>query len=284
LNPAVCRRRFVSAGDAVIYSGGGNLVPEYRSCRRFLEHCLRVGVSAAIILPHTIRGYDSLLARLDRRFTIVCRDADSLQGVRNTRTRATTLLAPDMALRLDVERLERRCAQPSVIAAFARDLMLSAKFVDYWLWRRSLGGLQICPGSTINIIRADVEAVSGAAGDARWDISNLYASAFRSRNEADFIARDMLAFVRRAGAVRTNRLHVGIAAALVGRRVSLLDNSYGKVSAVYDTSLRHINGVSFEGLIRAATTPQSVRPGTHRSALLSALYGYRTKILNNRLQ
>jgi exopolysaccharide biosynthesis predicted pyruvyltransferase EpsI len=49
----------------------------------------------------------------------------------------------------------------------------------------------------------------------------------------------------RATAIRTNRLHVGIGAALLGKQVELSDNSYGKIKAVYAASLSCFPRVSF---------------------------------------
>jgi exopolysaccharide biosynthesis predicted pyruvyltransferase EpsI len=47
--------------------------------------------------------------------------------------------------------------------------------------------------------------------------------------------------------VATDRLHVGIGAALLGKTCRLHDNSYGKNRAVYDHSIRnHFPAVVFE--------------------------------------
>ena len=43
----------------------------------------------------------------------------------------------------------------------------------------------------------------------------------------------------------TKRLHAGVAGALMGRQVTLMDNSYGKISAIYETSLQGLSGVEF---------------------------------------
>ena len=55
LRPAFGTTRTVAAGDAVIYGGGGNFVPEYTSCAEFLERCLAVNVASALVMPQTIR-------------------------------------------------------------------------------------------------------------------------------------------------------------------------------------------------------------------------------------
>ena len=258
LAPRVSRRQFVRRGDTVLYAGGGNLVPEYQSCARFLERCLRVGVRAAVVLPQTIRGHEALLRELDGRFTLACRDETSLERVRATGTRAVVVSAPDLALGIDVDALFARCARLDVRAAFARDLALQRNLVAYGRWRRQLHALAAEMPRTAHIIRTDVESVPGVQGKAAWDVSNLYVSNFRPRSESDFVSRDYLRFVARAEKVVTNRLHAGVAAALMGRSVTLLDNSYGKIRAVYETSLRNVPGVEFR-------TGDGTQPATSRT-------------------
>jgi exopolysaccharide biosynthesis predicted pyruvyltransferase EpsI len=244
IRPIVIRTRNISADDVVIYSGGGNLVPEYVDCKKFLERCSNVGVRSALILPHTIRGHEELLSRLDARYTIACRDDASLERVRASAPRANAIAAPDMALRLDVDLLNARCGEPRVRARLFKDLISNGNLPRYLLWRRALAGLEVPKDGSISVIRTDVEATS-SLGTREWDVSDLYGSPFRSRAECDFVARDLLAFMRRARWVRTNRLHAGIAAALVGCQVTFQDNSYGKIRAVYETSLKDVSTIAF---------------------------------------
>jgi exopolysaccharide biosynthesis predicted pyruvyltransferase EpsI len=49
-------------------------------------------------------------------------------------------------------------------------------------------------------------------------------------------------------AVVTNRLHIGIAGVLLGKRVQLYDNSYGKIRDVYQSSLKGCALVTFDGV------------------------------------
>lgn len=246
LRTTVIKTRELRAGDTAIYAGGGNFVPEYRSCARFLRHCLKVGVQSALVLPHTIRGHDSLLHDLDDRFVLVCRDFASLDRVQASGTKAQIMMAPDMALRLDVRRLFARCDEPIVRKAFTRDMMLNLGLPAYRRWLRRLAKLGEPSGSTpFEVIRADAEASRDVVGSPDHDVPDFYGSKFRSRNECDFVSRDMLVFFSKAEHVVTNRLHVGVAAALMGVRVTYLDNSYGKIRAVYEATMRDIPGVEF---------------------------------------
>jgi exopolysaccharide biosynthesis predicted pyruvyltransferase EpsI len=245
LSPVLTRASELGPGDIAIYAGGGNLVTEYQDCARFLERCLRSGVRRALVLPQTVRGHEPLLQRLDQRFTIACRESESLDRVRQTGTHAKLIFAPDLALRIDVPRLLRRCQELPARAQLMKDLTLSRRLPAYLKWRSRLLRLAMECRSTMHIIRTDAEAVAGVEGQARWDVSGLYWSEFTSRSEVEFVTRDLLLFVQSAREVVTNRLHAGVAAALVGRRVTYTDNSYGKIRAVYNSSLKSLDGISF---------------------------------------
>lgn len=242
--PLVTRTRDVSGGDIALYAGGGNLVPEYQDCARFLERCLAVKIKQALVLPHTVRGHQSLLERLDQRFTLVCRDAESLSWVRHCAPRARAFFAPDMALRLDIPRLFAWCERPANKTRFLLYSAGSGTLLKYRRWRTAADRLQPRDG-VLRIFRTDVEAVAAFKGPSQLDLSQLYGSHFRHRLESDFVSRDFLSVLIRAHEVHTNRLHVGIGAALLGRQVRLADNSYGKIKAVYDASLSDLESVSF---------------------------------------
>lgn len=243
--PRFARTRGIRSGDAVVYSGGGNLVPEYDNCRDFLEKCLEVGVARALVMPHSIRGHEALLKRLDERFTLVCRDRESFARVQAAGTRAELMLAPDMALYLDPDRLFERCRAYAQTGIWAR-LLRHGQVFAYLRWRRALRRLRPEPGQSVSVLRADAEATLAEPGDAAGDISNFYGSKYRFRAESDLVSCEMLELLEPAGLVRTNRLHVGLAAAVMGCEVRYRDNSYGKIRALYDAWLSDVPTIRFE--------------------------------------
>lgn len=232
-------------GDSVIYSGGGNLVPEYTNCRDFLERCLQVGVSRAMVLPHSIRGHHDLLRRLDSRFTLVCRDQDSVQRVMATGTKATVMFAPDMALYIDVQRLFDLCDSYRGIQLWTR-FVRNRQLHKYIRWQVALRRLRPTTRSSLTVLRTDAEATLANPGDPMGDLPSFYGSQYKFREEFDLVSRDLLGILKAASSVRTNRLHVGVAGALVGCEVTYFDNSYGKIRALYDAWLSHIPTVKFE--------------------------------------
>jgi exopolysaccharide biosynthesis predicted pyruvyltransferase EpsI len=242
VSPLVSRTPELAGGDTALYAGGGNLVPYYSDCAQFLERCLAVGVQRALVLPHTIRGHADLLGRLDARFTLVCRDADSLAWVKDRAPRAQAFFAPDMALRLDVPRLFGWCERRANRMRFLIDSARFGTGVRYRRWR--VAAAQLRPvNNVLTVFRTDVESVAAFSGSQAQDLSRLYGSNYRYRLDADYVSRDFLQVLLHAGVVRTNRLHVGIGAALLGKQVQFVDNSYGKIRAVYESSLSHLENV-----------------------------------------
>lgn len=244
LRPRVVPAARVPKGASAIYSGGGNLTPDYHDCADFLERCMSVGVKEAVVLPHTIRGHAKLLHRLDERFTLICRDQASLEWC-NSITRAETMFSHDLALLLDVRRLLGRCRGLVPLTSLIISTSKARHLRSYLRWRRYTRSVQPVNG-TLQVFRADVEAVAGHPGNRLEDIPGAYYGEFIDRVENDFVAKDMLEVIERAGVIVTNRLHVGIAGALLGKRVLLFDNSYGKNRDVYHSSLKDCALVSFD--------------------------------------
>ena len=246
LRPRVVSAARVSKGASVIYAGGANLTPYYQDCGRFLRRCMAVGVKEAVVLPHTIRGHVELLQQLDERFTLVCRDLPSLEWCTTTARAARTMFSDDLGLRLDVRSLQRRRTGIVPFTALIIRAGRARRFRRYMRWRRYTRSVQPVNGK-LQVFRADVEAVSSHPGDRLQDISGAYLSEYLDRVEHDFVATDLLDTVGRADVIATNRLHIGIAGVLLGKRVQLYDNSYGKFATCIQSSLKGCALVSFDG-------------------------------------
>ncbi len=67
LQPGICSQSDVAAindFDLVLFGGGGNLVPYYKSGIEFLRFAARLG-KQIVVLPHTTFGYESALIEID---------------------------------------------------------------------------------------------------------------------------------------------------------------------------------------------------------------------------
>jgi exopolysaccharide biosynthesis predicted pyruvyltransferase EpsI len=224
-----------TAGRVVVCSGGGNLVPMYRDVCDFLS-THHSGCRRLILLPHTVRGHENLLARLGSNVTLLCRDQGSVEHVRRHAPRAHGLEAHDIALHLDVRAVlaeARWRFLPLVSSPSQARRNLRRRWRGLKYDRRNADQPRV-----LSAFRTDVESAGRELPAANFDVSVEYVSDDMSPVLAFEATYRMLAFLDRYATVHTDRLHVAILSALLDKRVMLHDNSYGKNSAIYEHSMR----------------------------------------------
>lgn len=219
-----------TAGGVLIAGGGGNLVDLYANMRDFLTP-RHAAASRVVLLPHGVRGHGDLIAEFGPHVDVICRDPVSEAYVREHARRCSVLLMHDMALALDVSSLPRmdwprRAPSPEQVRR-------------YWLhrWRVSRAPRPADP-AVLNAFRLDEESAGGALPSDNIDVSRLLAAGVFPEFIAFRVVRDLLGAVDAAAVVNTDRLHVCIAALLIGKEVNFYDNSYGKNRSVYEFSLK----------------------------------------------
>jgi exopolysaccharide biosynthesis predicted pyruvyltransferase EpsI len=231
--------------DAVlVYGGGGNLVPQYTQCARFLsahlEHAMKV-----VILPHTIAEHGDLLSRFGSNVDVICRERISYEYVREAASSARVWLMHDMALTLDPEEIlanpgwrESRVARPreGKVRPATRRYRLRRLGADVGLLASRLAGRP----ATLDCFRRDWERTSVRIPWRNVDLSTAtpYDRTMAHRSSAEATAFELFRYLDRFEVINTNRLHVGIAGALLGKRVRFAPNAYWKNEAVYRHSLR----------------------------------------------
>lgn len=222
----------IRSGDHVLVGGGGNLVHYYNKVRQILLTCLSQGVAKCILLPHTVRGHEDLLAQLDARFSIMCRDQASLDWVRLHAPHAHAVLARDLVLELDIVALERKTATWEHRWALMRD----RQWLKGWFrWKRAVYRVKPDASGTLTILRFDVESLHQGRTRRRYDLMRYKGLSYISPS-VDETTMDLIRNFRRAERVITDRLHVSLLATMLGKPVCLLENSYGKLSAVWETA------------------------------------------------
>lgn len=234
LRPLLSRPANFEGGAAVILGGGGNLVPFYSDIRLALDCCLKKGVKKCLLLPHTIRGHEELLSRLDARFTLCCRDMSSFEHVARHARHADRLLADDMALSLDIGRLSERTAslRHRISLHFDRDWRKGRK-----KWRQALNLCRPDNEGLLKIIRSDRERIDPEGGPEALDLPHHFRVMLGGRAGCEQVAFDLIHHLKPSKKIVTNRLHIAIAAILLGVDLEVIDNTYGKLSAVLDFSL-----------------------------------------------
>jgi len=204
-------RESVRAGDIVVYGGGGSLVPLYKGgvdCLRFLSslNC------RVFVLPHTVRGHEDFWASA-HGFTAFCRDKASLDYLGEF-AGVEAIAAHDMATGLDL----------------SADPFTAVRNLRAWHVKNETS-------STLLAFRGDGESGSIRAGRS-LDVSDLAHPPLSSVESIYAHATFFLSVIAAYGAVETDRLHISIAAGLLGIPTALHDNNYGKNAAVFEQTLR----------------------------------------------
>ena len=267
-------------GTTLVYGGGGLLAGGW-DYTPLMELVLQPQWGRVVILPHSLRGCDDLLERMDGRFTVFCREQASLAYCRARNTAAHFELAHDMALYTDtaaqpeLEDLLRQYPRPCIFTRMAERLFAkegaSIRLSHFYRKThermnrhlrerlyRGAGGAKLA-----FFMRADGEAAPGMAetlppGAVAMDIARYGGGNCRLRHLNRLGVLQMWHCMRQADIIVTDRLHVGISAALLGLPCILADNSYGKISGVYEQSLRGQRGItlcSSAEELRAAIQP-----------------------------
>jgi exopolysaccharide biosynthesis predicted pyruvyltransferase EpsI len=210
--------------DKVVFlAGGGNLIPLYwdiaNAYKSFFGRAKQI-----VLLPHTIRGHEALLAKLDESCTIFCRDAESYIHVTSHNRRAEVYLEHDMACHLDGREILHNEINAEKYGPIVSE-KLAAK------------GLDLLKLKQVNFFRIDWESARKEQV-SDMDISAEYTFGVWPDN-ARKATWCMLKTVSMAALVHTDRLHVGISCALMRTPCVLYDNSYGKNSGIYRHSLRN---------------------------------------------
>lgn len=212
--------------DTVVYGGGGIWTADYK--KDWIKHlAVLTKAKKIVILPSSFNNCPELIDAMDERFVVFCREKRSYEYIKGANTRATVLLDHDMAFRMTTKQIRK-------------PYKTSAKMLDA-LNQVDWGQI---PKNAM-FMRADGESTGKYKTDL--DVSELagWYSLSAKPGWIDFCAQLMLSVVNQADAVVTDRLHVAIAGLLTGKTVYMLDNTYGKLSAVYEHSMKQFENVHF---------------------------------------
>lgn len=223
---------FDPVGKVVIYGGGGNLVSGRYEARRFLE---RVHLSATklVVLPHTISGHEDFLGQLGSNVDLFAREEVSFEYLRRYALRANLFLGDDLAFELDPMRiLEEELPRPyrhlPLKQLVRRDAALLREVV-----RRSYSRDLV-----LNCFRTDKERTDIRLPANNVDVSKLFKCGTETPPQAFVSTHMVFRLINHYDAVRTNRLHLAIAGAVLGKEVQFYSNSYYKCEAVYNFSMK----------------------------------------------
>ncbi len=229
----------------VIHGGGGGFWDCNPVVAGFLER--HAAARRLILLPQTITGHAALLESLPQHVHLFCRDRVSFDYLAGLRLRARVFLDHDVALRLPAREWLARHGWLRLFLASPGRCFKGA--------RRFQAAARAHPDRReLRVWRGDAESARPDMPRAprHADLSRAFALGLRRKGFINVSAACLLRFVARYESVTTDRLHVAIAGALLGRNVTLAANRYFKNRAVYEHSLRerfpHLRWAAEEGL------------------------------------
>ncbi|UGQ21723.1 polysaccharide pyruvyl transferase family protein [Brucella anthropi] len=207
--------------ELVFIGGGGNMIEgRYEDVAKLIwDHRES---NKVVLLPQTIVGYDDIIKEVNNNLTIFCREETSFQhclkiGGYEDRVH----LCHDAALYLDVEHFAQR---------------------------------KLAGSGRLSAMRTDAESLGPHKVQNNIDISLAWnGDVWTSPSFTNAAVISMAEFVSQYAEVKTDRLHVAIISALLGRSVTMHPNDYFKNRAVFEHSLQE----RFEKVVFVDRTVQS---------------------------
>jgi exopolysaccharide biosynthesis predicted pyruvyltransferase EpsI len=228
----------------VICGGGGNLLMPYPNMVGFLRRNMGQW-QQLVILPHTIRSYEDTLQQFGSNCFVFCREKPSFEFAGSNSPRANVFLSHDLALSCDFTETRRQIVHRS--RSDLLDRVLLVRNAKRLLRNVSHGLMNLGERQVLNAFRTDVEKTAVDIPKSNIDLSQVFAADNMSPTSSLHATYWMMRFIDRFKVVRTNRLHIGIMSAMLGKQVDLLDNSYGKIRDVFNHSLREFPNVQWLG-------------------------------------
>ncbi len=255
------------SGYTLVYGGGGVMMPDWGCIPTLRKLFTDPALGRCVVLSHSMRACPELLEVMDERFTVFLREQQSLDYARALNHSAIFLPADDMVFYLnprtlpDEEKLLAAMPRPGCLRALLARMRRADKNTDHTLllarfYRKTYPRLrqrlpqcvQMLPdGRRLAwFLRQDREQLAQLGTlHPSLDLSRLGGSMCRWPEFNLLGVSQFLKAIESVDVVVTDRLHVSIASAMLGKELLMLDNSYGKLLGVYERSMHQLPGVHF---------------------------------------
>jgi exopolysaccharide biosynthesis predicted pyruvyltransferase EpsI len=193
---------------------------------------------------------------LGENVDLFCREPRSYEWATDKAERANVHLAEDLVFGLDVESvLDEEQGVLALLSEIGSTLYgsLQTRYFELDSRHHALplrvalnqgrkAGWQLSTslsrGGALNALREDRERTEGSVPPSNVDLSQVFAYGTDSPTVAGQATRALLSYLNKFDHITTNRLHLCIPGALLGKQVDFYANSYFKNRAVYEHSIR----------------------------------------------
>lgn len=230
--------------------GGGGLFVKYWNYQKVLDIFKDKNLKKCVVLPSSFYECDDVLECFDERFTVFCREAYSYNYCISKNKRAKFVQADDMAFSLnldlqekyDVSKIKENMQKlgSKDFAVLANEIYPKIKKL-YQNVQCALSDRVITNSDNVRIgylLRTDAEKKSEKIAFPSIDLSIFANSPCSDSGVVGLISRVFIETLNSFDVIITDRLHVGLVSSLLGKEVYLLDNSYKKVSGIYEYSMQ----------------------------------------------
>lgn len=238
-----------------VYGGGGIWHELYqKDYQEVIDVFKNNLLQKCIVLPSSFYNCEDAINAMDERFIVFCREEQSYNYCKSINTKATFILADDMVVGANFGLYKQKKYNSKNIKLFFKNnkrkqyKYFVKKIYPFYQKAYSNACNEIKKYKNFNIgfcLRTDKESVisDNLSNIVSIDPSN-FAGSFACDKSLDFILTKLfLGVIDLFNVIITDRLHIGICAAKLGKEVYLIDNSYKKVSNVYNLSLKQYKNV-----------------------------------------
>lgn len=229
----------------LVYGGGGIWVGNYKEdYQKILDIFKSPNLKKCIILPSGFYECPDLIDILDERFIVFAREERSFNYLKNSGIKSEILLGDDIVINADISELQSEVRNKYFVSKnIFENLKIYRKFylrID----KKIKNALKKYDNFKVGyFLREDVEKTTDDKPYNNFDLSNCKSSFWKNKKLTYAIAKIFIDTIDKFEIIVTNRLHIAICAANLNKKVFLLDNNYGKNSAIYNYSLKNRENV-----------------------------------------
>ncbi len=241
---------FAPCEDYNLVYGGGGLFVKYWNYQKVLDIFRDKNLKKCVVLPSSFFECDDVLECFDERFTVFCREEFSYKYCISKNKRAKFIQADDMAFSLNLDLQEKydiKKIKENIQYLSNKDLSVLVNIIYpkikqlYQNVKCALNEKTVINSNKVRIgylLRTDAEKNSEKTSVPSMDLSIFANSPCTDTGVVGLISRVFIETLNSFDIIITDRLHIGLVSSLLGKEVYLLDNSYKKVSGIYEYSMQ----------------------------------------------
>lgn len=220
--------------QVVVYGGGGNLIELYSDAKSFIEnHHHRA--KKFILLPHTISANHDLLASLGSNVDLFSREMTTFNHTKSVANKANVFLSHDIVFSFDASHFLHSYPSGCRFLSYSAHELRKSWHISRK--RKKILGTRGPAGKVLNVFRLDNEKTKISIPEGNIDLPRVLTRGTFTENIINDITYYLLNIINDFEKINTNRLHVCIAGALLGKRVDFYANSYFKNRSIYQFSI-----------------------------------------------